>query len=97
MARITVEDCLNHVDNRFDLVLLATRRARQLSNGVEPLLPWQNDKASVLALREIAEGLITDEALREEEAQAEESITDELAAALAGELAAADLSGGTEE
>ena len=59
MARVTVEDCLDYVDNRFDLVLLATKRARQLVNGVEPLLPWENDKPTVMALREIAEGLIT--------------------------------------
>ncbi|MCW8905944.1 MAG: DNA-directed RNA polymerase subunit omega [Sedimenticola sp.] len=61
MARVTVEDCLDHVDNRFDLVLLATKRARQLSNGVAPLLPWENDKPTVMALREIAEGLVDDE------------------------------------
>ncbi|MEJ1297003.1 MAG: DNA-directed RNA polymerase subunit omega [Candidatus Sedimenticola sp. (ex Thyasira tokunagai)] len=60
MARVTVEDCLNHVDNRFDLVLLATKRARQLVNGVDPLLPWENDKPTVMALREIAEGLVDD-------------------------------------
>jgi DNA-directed RNA polymerase subunit omega len=59
MARVTVEDCLEYVDNRFDLVLLATKRARQLVNGVEPLLPWENDKPTVMALREIAEGLIS--------------------------------------
>jgi DNA-directed RNA polymerase subunit omega len=59
MARVTVEDCMDYVDNRFDLVLLATKRARQLVNGVEPLLPWENDKPTVMALREIAEGLIT--------------------------------------
>ena len=59
MARITVEDCLKHVDNRFDLVLLATKRARQLSNRVEPLLPWANDKPTVMALREIAAGYIS--------------------------------------
>jgi DNA-directed RNA polymerase subunit omega len=59
MARVTVEDCLDYVDNRFDLVLLATKRARQLVNGVEPLLPWENDKPTVMALREIAEGLIS--------------------------------------
>ncbi len=61
MARITVEDCLDHVDNRFDLVLLATKRARQLVNGVEPLLEWENDKPTVMALREIAEGLVDDQ------------------------------------
>ena len=61
MARVTVEDCLEHVDNRFDLVLLASKRARQLTNGVDPLLPWENDKATVVALREIAEGLVDEE------------------------------------
>lgn len=61
MARVTVEDCLEHVDNRFDLVLLATKRARQLSHGVAPLLPWENDKPTVMALREIAAGLVDDE------------------------------------
>lgn len=61
MARVTVEDCLEHVDNRFDLVLLASKRARQLANGVDPLVPWENDKPTVVALREIAEGLVDDE------------------------------------
>ncbi len=61
MARVTVEDCLDHVDNRFDLVLLASKRARQLVNGVDPLLPWENDKPTVMALREIAEGLVDEE------------------------------------
>jgi DNA-directed RNA polymerase subunit omega len=60
MARVTVEDCLDHVDNRFDLVLLATKRARQLVNGMDPLLPWENDKPTVMALREIADGLVDD-------------------------------------
>jgi len=85
MARITVEDCLGNLDNRFDLVLIAAKRARQLSNGVDPLLPWENDKPTVVALREIADGLVTRDILNEEE-QSEESIDDELAAALAGEL-----------
>jgi len=58
MARVTVEDCLDNVDNRFQLVLLATKRARQLANGVMPLVPWENDKPTIVALREIAEGLI---------------------------------------
>jgi DNA-directed RNA polymerase subunit omega len=87
MARITVQDCLDNVDNRFDLVLLATKRARQLSRGVDPLLPWENDKVTVMALREIADGLITDEIVAEP-VETEESIDDELAAALAGELQA---------
>ncbi len=55
MARITVEDCLQVVDNRFELVLMATKRARQLAHGVEPLVVVENDKPTVLALREIAE------------------------------------------
>lgn len=90
MARITVEDCLDNVDNRFDLVLLASRRARQLVNGVDPLVPWENDKATVVALREIADGLITEETMVEPD-ETPESIDDELAAALAGELGVADL------
>ncbi len=88
MARITVEDCLEHVDNRFDLVLLAARRARQLENGVEPLVPWDNDKPTVVALREIAAGLITPETVAEQE-QKSDSIDEELAAALAREVEAA--------
>ena len=88
MARITVEDCLKHVDNRFDLVLLASKRARQLANGVEPLLPWENDKPTVMALREIADGLITSQTI-DEPVKTEESIDDELAAALAEEVAIA--------
>ena len=67
MARITVEDCLEHVDNRFNLVLLATKRARQLVNGMEPLVPWENDKPTVVALREVAEGLISEESLEQRE------------------------------
>jgi DNA-directed RNA polymerase subunit omega len=63
MARITVEDCLDHVDNRFELVLLASRRARHLAQGQEPLLTVENDKPTVLALREIAAGKIDREML----------------------------------
>jgi len=58
MARVTVEDCLDKVDNRFQLVLVATKRARQLANGVQPLVPWENDKPTIVALREIADGLV---------------------------------------
>tara|TARA_Y100001935_G_scaffold200408_1_gene168732 strand:+ start:22244 stop:22531 length:288 start_codon:yes stop_codon:yes gene_type:complete len=89
MARITVEDCLGNLDNRFDLVLIAAKRARQLSNGVDPLLPWENDKPTVMALREIAEGMVTKDILNEKE-ETEDSIDDELAAALAGELGISD-------
>ncbi|MGE0370399.1 MAG: DNA-directed RNA polymerase subunit omega [Gammaproteobacteria bacterium] len=65
MARITVEDCLTHIPNRFDLVLVASKRARQLSKGKEPTLPWDNDKPTVLALREIAEGSVDASILKE--------------------------------
>jgi DNA-directed RNA polymerase subunit omega len=65
MARVTVEDCLDKVDNRFQLVLLATKRARMLANGVMPLVPWENDKPTIVALREIADGLITPALLKE--------------------------------
>ena len=78
MARITVEDCLNHVDNRFDLVLLATRRARQLAHGVESTLPWENDKPTVMALREIAAGHISNAMVQEAQKK-----MDETAAAMA--------------
>ena len=70
MARITVEDCLEHVENRFDLVLLAARRARQISQGADPLVAPENDKPTVIALREIAENLINAESVDEMEAQA---------------------------
>lgn len=68
MARVTVEDCLNNDKNRFQLVMLATKRARQLSvEGALPLVDTNNDKPTVLALREISENLINEEML---EAQA---------------------------
>jgi len=59
MARITVEDCLDKVDNRFQLVMISSKRARQIqTGGKDPLVPIDNDKPTVLALREIAEGLV---------------------------------------
>ena len=59
MARVTVEDCLENVDNRFELVMVASKRARQLAiGGKDPKLEWENDKPTVMALREIAEGLV---------------------------------------
>ena len=61
MARITVEDCLENIDNRFELVLTATKRARQIAHGSEPLVEEENDKPTVIALREIADGLIDSE------------------------------------
>jgi len=65
MARVTVEDCLANVDNRFQLVLVATKRARQLALGAEPFVEEGNDKPTVLALREIAEGHVTRDILDE--------------------------------
>jgi DNA-directed RNA polymerase subunit omega len=59
MARITVQDCLEVVDNRFELVLMGTRRARQLEKGAEPMIDAANDKPTVIALREIAANVIT--------------------------------------
>lgn len=67
MARITVEDCIEKVNNRFELVLLATKRARQVARGAAPLVPDENDKPTVIALREIAEGLVTIEYMNSQE------------------------------
>ena len=75
MARVTVEDCLDNVDNRFQLVLVATKRARQLANGSDAMLEWENDKPTVMALREIADGLVDREIL-EAKAAAPESTTE---------------------
>ncbi|HAG93873.1 MAG: DNA-directed RNA polymerase subunit omega [Pseudomonadales bacterium] len=59
MARVTVEDCLTRVDNRFSLVLVASKRARQIATGgKDPYVEWENDKPTVVALREIAEGYV---------------------------------------
>lgn len=70
MARITVEDCLDNVENRFELVLVATKRARQLSmTATEPKVAWENDKPTVVALREIAEGHVSPAILDEAEVQ----------------------------
>jgi len=63
MARITVEDCLENIDNRFELVLTATKRARQIAHGAEPMVEEENDKPTVLALREIADGLVDSESV----------------------------------
>ncbi|MCH8862993.1 MAG: DNA-directed RNA polymerase subunit omega [Proteobacteria bacterium] len=65
MARVTVEDCVTKISNRFDLVLVSAQRARQLSSGTPPLLERDNDKNPVVALREIAEGLVSPEEMRE--------------------------------
>lgn len=72
MARVTVEDCLEHIDNRFELVLAATRRARQITRGAQPYVDWANDKPTVVALREIAQRYVTAEILNAgESSQAE--------------------------
>ena len=76
MARITVEDCLDHVDNLFDLVLVAAKRARRIANGAPLLVSEDNDKPTVIALREIAEGLITSDILDEAEIEIEDSEQD---------------------
>ena len=67
MARVTVEDAVAKVGNRFDLVLLAARRARQIASGSNPLVEEEKDKPTVIALREIEEGLITKEFLDKQE------------------------------
>lgn len=68
MARITVEDCLDHVDNRFELVLVGTKRARQIATGgKDPMVPEENDKPTVIALREIEEGFIKPSILTEKD------------------------------
>lgn len=89
MARITVQDCLENVDNRFELVLAASRRARQVSLGAEPRVPRENDKPTVIALREIAEGLIGREVLDEPETDAvpEAAVEEEAAEAVAEDAA----------
>jgi DNA-directed RNA polymerase subunit omega len=71
MARITVEDCLDRIDNRFEMVLTATKRARQIANGAEPMVEEANDKPTVIALREIADGLIDPESVQVLQAEIE--------------------------
>ncbi len=85
MARLTVEDCLDNVENRFELVLVAAQRARQIAMGAEPLVPRDNDKPTVLALREVAENLINKEIL--EKAAAEPEVED-MEAMIEGSLSA---------
>ncbi len=67
MARITVEDCLDNIDNIFEMVLVAAKRARRLAHGADALVELENDKPTVVALREIAEGHITPAILEEVE------------------------------
>ena len=72
MARITVEDCLDKIANPFELVLVAAKRARRVANGANPLVDLENDKPTVVALREIADGLVGKEILTEKEVVVEE-------------------------
>jgi len=76
MARITVEDCSEQIPNMFQLVLVAAKRARQLANGAEAMVPWEDDKPTVVALREIAEGFITESILEEREHQSLDDLLD---------------------
>lgn len=74
MARITVEDCLHNIDNIFEMVMVAAKRARRIAHGADPMVELENDKPTVLALREIAEGHVTPAILDE----AEQTPADEL-------------------
>jgi len=74
MARITVEDCLENIDNIFEMVLVAAKRARRIAHGADAMVELENDKPTVLALREIADGLVTPSILEE----IEQPATDEL-------------------
>ncbi len=67
MARVTVEDCLKYVGNRFELVMVAAKRARDIAvHGAQPKVEWENDKPTVIALREVADGLVGPEILQED-------------------------------
>lgn len=74
MARVTVEDCSDKIDNLFDLVLVASKRARQLAHGREPGVALEDDKVTVLALREIAEGQVDRSILAESDEPSEREI-----------------------
>ncbi len=83
MARVTVEDCLEHVDSVFDLVKIASKRARRIANGADTLLTDdENDKPAVLALREIAAGLMDNVEFHTSENALEKEIAEELAKSL---------------
>ena len=74
MARITVEDCLDNIDNIFEMVLVAAKRARRIAHGAEPMVELENDKPTVIALREIAEGHVTPAILEEIEQPAADEL-----------------------
>jgi len=75
LARITVEDCLDNIDNIFEMVLVAAKRARRVAHGAEPMVDAQNDKPTVIALREIADGHVTPAILEEIEIPAASEFT----------------------
>ncbi|HBW83700.1 MAG TPA: DNA-directed RNA polymerase subunit omega [Gammaproteobacteria bacterium] len=84
MARITVEDCLDKVDNRFELVMVSSKRARQIQiEGKDPMVSVDNDKPTVVALREIADGYVTNEILVERPSVEREEVEEEMAEAVA--------------
>lgn len=100
MARITVEDCLENVDNRFELVMVSSKRARQLqTGGKDALVSLDNDKPTVLALREIADGLVDAKILIEKPSVELEDIAEELQSvdAVAAETAAVAADSATKE
>jgi len=74
MARITVEDCLDNIENIFEMVLVAAKRARRVAHGADPMVDLENDKPTVIALREIAEGLVSPSILEEIEEPATEDL-----------------------
>ena len=74
MARITVEDCLENINNIFEMVLVAAKRARRIAHGADPMVELENDKPTVLALREIADGLVTSAILDEIEQPAADEL-----------------------
>src|SRR3546814_1017812 len=78
MARVTVEDCIDKVDNRFELVLLASHRARQISQGASITIDRDNDKNPVVALREIADEMLSPDDLKEDLIHRSEEHTSEL-------------------
>ena len=74
MARITVEDCLDNIGNIFEMVLVAAKRARRIAHGADPMVELENDKPTDVALREIAEGLVTPAILEEIDQPAAEDL-----------------------
>ncbi len=74
MARITVEDCLDNVENIFEMVLVAAKRARRIAHGADPMVELENDKPTVIALREIADGHVTPAILEEIDQPAAEEL-----------------------